>query len=123
MGDYELVRACEDLIARARSAPAATTQIELLAYLSLATADMRHLNVELERQRAAVPVRETPMQVTRVDVPAAPKCRHEFLTSVLSDGREVTVCVKCNAPKKANGRPRAAAPAAPAAPVALEVKS
>lgn len=115
MGDYELVRACEELIARARSAPAATTQIELLAYLSLATADMRHLNVELERQRAAVPVRETPMQVTRVDVPAAPKCRHDFnsIPVLGADGKETVECSKCGAKKKANGRPRTAAPAAP----------
>ena len=107
MVDYEVVLAIEALVKRARLAPAATTQVELLAYLSLAADELRRVNVENNKLHAAAPVPEAP--VMEMGAPPAAKCRHDFTgAETRADGS--VICVKCFAPKKANGRPRSVVP-------------
>jgi len=73
--------------------------------LSLAAVELRRLHNEVDRLSAeAAPV----AVVTKAP---AVKCRHEFPAVVPGkEGPEfVYRCVKCDAPKKANGRPKKSA--------------
>jgi hypothetical protein len=93
------------LVERGLSGEAEPTRFELTAGLLLAVRQIERLQGQVQRLQKEAPEVEAPAVAT------AAKCKHEFV--VLADG--IPHCSKCNALKKANGRPKktAGVPAAP----------
>jgi len=110
--DNNLEIAIENIVAETLAERVATSYLELLAMLSLAATELRARALEIAR--AEDPKALAPGAAHMDVLPAAPKHRHDFPT-VAEGARpgESVLCRSCGAVKKANGRPRAVAPAAP----------